>query len=319
MKRLAGFLTIMVAAAVGIGVAAPSASPPPVLIAKGVNVADVEVGGLSAEPARARVRAWFDRPLRFRFDRKRFRVTPKRLGAWAELDRAVSRALRAAPGRRVSLEIGIREAPLRRYVASLDRLLERPAENAELVGLSNLRPLIRDARPGLRVRRQVMHAAIRRAIRWGNRRPIPVITREVEPTLTREDFGPIIVIHRASNVLNLYDADRLWRSFRVATGQPEYPTPLGQWSIATMERNPWWRPPPSDWAKGLEPVPPGPGNPLGTRWMGLTAPAVGIHATPDAASIGYSASHGCIRMHVADAEWLFEQVGVGTPVFVVDA
>ena len=319
MKRLAGFLTIMVAAAVGLGVAAPSASPPPVLIAKGVKIAEVEVGGLSAEPARARVRAWFERPLRFRFDQKRFRATPKRLGAWAEFDRAVTRALRAAPGRGVQLEIGIREAPLRRYVASLDRLLERPAENAELVGLSNLRPLIRDARPGLRVRRQVMHAAIRRAIRWGNRRPIPVITREVEPTLTRANFGPVIVIHRASNALALYDADRPWRTFRVATGQPEYPTPLGVWNIATMERNPWWRPPPSDWAKGLKPVPPGPGNPLGTRWMGLTAPAVGIHATPDAASIGYSASHGCIRMHVTDAEWLFEQVDVGTPVYIVDA
>ena len=49
--------------------------------------------------------------------------------------------------------------------------------------------------------------------------------------------------------------------------------------------------------------PAGPGNPLGTRWMGLSAPAVGIHGTPDAASIGYSASHGCIRMQIPDAEW----------------
>ena len=43
---------------------------------------------------------------------------------------------------------------------------------------------------------------------------------------------------------------------------------------------------------------PGPGNPLGTRWMGLSAAGVGIHGTPDDASIGYSASHGCIRMHI---------------------
>jgi lipoprotein-anchoring transpeptidase ErfK/SrfK len=64
-------------------------------------------------------------------------------------------------------------------------------------------------------------------------------------------------------------------------------------------------------------VPPGPGNPLGTRWMGLNASAVGIHGTPSPSSIGYSASHGCIRMYVWEAEWLFERVRVGTPVVIV--
>jgi Uncharacterized protein conserved in bacteria len=75
------------------------------------------------------------------------------------------------------------------------------------------------------------------------------------------------------------------------------------------QRDPWWYPPTyDDWAKGLKPVPPGPSNPLGTRWMGLNAPGVGIH---------YSLSHGCVRMHVPDAEWLFERVHVGTPVVIV--
>jgi lipoprotein-anchoring transpeptidase ErfK/SrfK len=86
-----------------------------------------------------------------------------------------------------------------------------------------------------------------------------------------------------------------------------------------MQRNPWWRPPDSPWAKGLKPIPPGPGNPLGTRWMGLDAAGVGMHGTPDAASIGYSASHGCIRMRIPDAEWLFGHVQIGTPVFIVGA
>jgi len=76
-------------------------------------------------------------------------------------------------------------------------------------------------------------------------------------------------------------------------------------------------PPDSDWARGLKPIPPGPGNPLGTRWMGLTAPGVGIHGTPDAASIGYSASHGCIRMFIPDATWLFDHVRIGTSVLIV--
>jgi lipoprotein-anchoring transpeptidase ErfK/SrfK len=51
--------------------------------------------------------------------------------------------------------------------------------------------------------------------------------------------------------------------------------------------------------------------------MGISAPYVGIHGTPDAASIGYSASHGCIRMRIPDAEWLFRRVEIGTPVFII--
>ena len=58
-------------------------------------------------------------------------------------------------------------------------------------------------------------------------------------------------------------------------------------------------------------------DPLGTRWMGLSAPGVGIHGTDEPASIGYSESHGCIRMQVPVAEWLFQHVQVGTTVHIV--
>jgi lipoprotein-anchoring transpeptidase ErfK/SrfK len=53
--------------------------------------------------------------------------------------------------------------------------------------------------------------------------------------------------------------------------------------------------------------------------MGLSAGGVGIHGTPNASSIGYSASHGCIRMRIPDAEWLFDRVRIGTTVFIVSA
>ena len=103
-------------------------------------------------------------------------------------------------------------------------------------------------------------------------------------------------------------------------GAREYPTPLGKFEVVNKQLDPWWYPPAgSAWAEGAKPIPPGPGNPLGTRWMGLSAPYVGIHGTPDAASIGYSASHGCIRMLIPQVEWLFTQVDVGTPVFIVAA
>jgi lipoprotein-anchoring transpeptidase ErfK/SrfK len=162
-----------------------------------------------------------------------------------------------------------------------------------------------------------MSRAIANRLRSTVRRPLPLALRELEPTKTRAEFGPVIVIQRGANVLTLFDGSTTIRSFGIATGQAQYPTPAGTWSIVVKQRDPWWRPPDSEWAKGSKPIPPGPGNPLGTRWMGLSAAAVGIHGTPDAASIGYSASHGCIRMRVPDAEWLFEHVDIGTPVVIV--
>src|SRR6476619_2766439 len=135
----------------------------------------------------------------------------------------------------------------------------------------------------------------------------------------REPVDSQLLLRNLRPVITKEQAGRFQRMFGVATGQSAYPTPLGIWHVVVKWRNPWWYPPNSPWAKGEKPVPPGPGNPLGTRWMGLSASGVGIHGTPDDASIGYSASHGCIRMHISDAEWLFNHVNIGTTVFVVSA
>ena len=71
------------------------------------------------------------------------------------------------------------------------------------------------------------------------------------------------------------------------------------------------------WAQGLKPVPPGPGNPLGTRWMGICTPGR-RHPRHAATTLDrLQRSHGCVRMHVPDAEWLFEHVAVGTPVVIL--
>lgn len=126
-----------------------------------------------------------------------------------------------------------------------------------------------------------------------------------------------ILIDRSDCTLTLYDDKGVVKTYGVAVGMAEYPTPLGNFSIVVKTRNPTWSPPPSPWAEHLEPVPPGPDNPLGTRWMGLSAPYVGIHGTPNDWSIGGWYSHGCIRMHIPDAEDLFERVYVGTPVDIV--
>jgi len=144
-------------------------------------------------------------------------------------------------------------------------------------------------------------------------------------TLTGSDAGghrrkqrrhKIILVRTEAHRLYLYRPHRAMRVFTVATGSIQRPTPRGRFRIISMARHPWWYPPDSRWAHHLQPIPPGPGNPLGTRWMGISVPGVGIHGTPDAASLGYSASHGCVRMRIADAEWLFQHVRIGTPVSI---
>jgi hypothetical protein len=125
-----------------------------------------------------------------------------------------------------------------------------------------------------------------------------------------------IVIDQSDHLLTLYRPGQATLQFPVAVGQSAYPTPTGDFTVITMVRDPTWVPPDAEWAQGALPVPPGPDNPLGTRWIGISAPAVGIHGTPDPESIGYSVSHGCIRMRIPDVELVFELVSIGTPVHI---
>lgn len=131
---------------------------------------------------------------------------------------------------------------------------------------------------------------------------------------TRQKMIGRIIVDLSERRLRLYRDGKVFMSFSVAVGQPAYPTPTGDYMIVQMQKDPTWMPPDSPWAKGLGPIPPGPGNPLGTRWIGTSAPAVGIHGTYADSSIGTAASHGCIRMHIPDVEKLYDQVAVGMPV-----
>jgi len=288
------------------------------MIADGVTIGGVAVGGLTQDEATATVTSAFERPLPLVVLRHRLFPSMKRLNASAYVDGAVVQALAAPPGTAVKLRVKLDRAKAAAYVAAVARRFDRKPVDAQL-GLRNLRPIVSAEKPGRLLRRVQSLGRIFAALVANSRTPVSLDFRNLASKLTRKSIGPVIVIRRGSNRLYLYNRVRLWRVFGVATGQSQYPTPLGRWSVVVKWRNPWWYPPHSPWAQGAKPIPPGPGNPLGTRWMGLSASGVGIHGTPDDASIGYSASHGCIRMHISDAEWLFNHVQIGTTVFIVSA
>jgi len=295
--------------------ASPAKRP---LIAPGVSIGPVLVGWLTPREATDLVRKTFDRPLPLVISPTRtIRTRPSAFGARAQIDKAIRRARSARPGVTIPLDVNVSRTRIRSYLEGMH--LDREPVNAG-VELHGLQPVVVKAQTGRHLKLLRTAYLVRIALKTHVRNPITVpfivLKPEVQQVKVRRTA---IVIMRGSNELRYYLDQKLDRTFQVATGQSAYPTPLGSFEIVVMERDPWWYPPDSAWAKGEKPVPPGPGNPLGTRWMGISAPNVGIHGTPDAASIGYSASHGCIRMRIPDAEWLFQHVRVGTPVFIVAA
>jgi lipoprotein-anchoring transpeptidase ErfK/SrfK len=294
-------------------------NPLPALIPPGVTISGIPVGGLTPEEATTIVQERFDLPLQVILDRRhRLAPVPGALGATAHVDEVIARARTSEPGTALTLPVLINGDVVRAYVLTVSRRFNRKPADAH-VFLRHLKPVVVADRPGLTVNRLRLTQTIVARLRETSRAAVRIKYRSPQASIHRSEFRSVIVIRRRSNRLLLYHFDRLRRAFRVATGQSVYPTPLGRFEIQVKWRNPWWYPPNSRWARGQKPIPPGPNNPLGTRWMGLSSPGVGIHGTPNPASIGYSVSHGCIRMYISDAEWLFNTVDVGTTVFIVAA
>jgi hypothetical protein len=106
-----------------------------------------------------------------------------------------------------------------------------------------------------------------------------------------------ILIDIDEKTLYLLDGNKLIKKYMVATGKPSTPTPIGRWKVISKAR----------WGGGF-----------GSRWIGLDVPwgKYGIHGTNRPSSIGYNASHGCIRMHNRDVEDLYNYVKYGTPVVI---
>jgi lipoprotein-anchoring transpeptidase ErfK/SrfK len=132
-----------------------------------------------------------------------------------------------------------------------------------------------------------------------------------------EEYPRVIAVNRSSYQLTLYRNLKVEKTYTIAVGAAGYDTPAGQYNIQNKQVNPYWNVPNSDWAGDLagQVIPPGPGNPLQARWMGIYNGA-GIHGTADVGSLGTSASHGCIRMAVPDVIDLYDRVEVGDPVFI---
>ncbi|MGI8593236.1 MAG: L,D-transpeptidase family protein [Solirubrobacteraceae bacterium] len=313
------------------------------IVAAGVTVNGVDLGGLTAEGARSRLKRTLMGPVRrpvvVEAAGRQFTLSARRARVAVNVDAMVNDALRRGRAGNVltrtwrALTGEEAQADLRSTVTFskvavddlVDRVeaqLTRPARDAAVVpspiGLTK-----RPERSGLALGAR----RLRRDIEWELTSPsagrrVRAQTRRIQPNVTTRElagkYPTYLTVSKDQTRLRLWRNLELSKTYDVAVGMPEWPTPNGLFSIQSKQVDPAWSVPDESWAGALagQVIPGGdPDNPLKSRWMGFSGGA-GIHGTADVDSLGTAASHGCIRMLIADVVDLYERVEVGTPIFV---
>ena len=310
-------------------------------IAEGVTIGGVDVGGLDEEAAASQVRTNLITPLEktitVKYGGEDYTLTPRELDVSADVDGMVDEALAASqegglPGRTwrsltgeevdeaVQPKINYDKGEVEQFIGHIGSSLSRdPVDASVEPGVGELQPVASQA--GLKVDDDALRKDVEAALDDPASRMIKADVEKVKPEVTTSDlaekYPTYIVVDRSNFTVTLYRDLQVEKTYTVAIGAEGFDTPTGLYSIQDKQVDPVWSVPDSDWAGDLagEVIPPGPDNPLKARWMGIYDGA-GFHGTADEASLGSAASHGCVRMSVADVIDLYDRVDVGTPVYI---
>jgi lipoprotein-anchoring transpeptidase ErfK/SrfK len=313
------------------------------VIGNGVKIGPVDVSGLSRAEARARLQEDLIAPLRtplvvsaanqtFPLSAREAHIAPN---VDAMLNEAVkrgraggafARTWRAISGQKVGAvvapDVQYSQRAVQRIVDRVRVAVSSKAVDAK-VDFKPQAVLIRHSRPGrsidaLRLRNDIQTALVS-AVRD---RTLEVDVRTVQPKISGKKLAAkypvVLAVDRGNFRISLFKKLRKVQVYPIAVGQAGLETPPGLYEIQNKSVNPAWTVPNSDWAGDLagQVIPGGtPQNPLKARWLGVYD-GVGVHGTDARGSIGTNASHGCIRMLVEDVEKLYDQVPVGTPIFI---
>jgi lipoprotein-anchoring transpeptidase ErfK/SrfK len=311
------------------------------LIAKGVTIAGIDVGGMKTAEARRIVarelREPLEKPIRVRRFTTRFTMSAEDAGVKADVRGMVDEALKASRDgtifSRVARDLtgGEEDAqvpPRVTYDASavhalvtrVKKKLNRPARDAQ-VHFPSLEQV--KEQKGRRVKAAKLEQRIAQALTVpGVDRTVRAPVRILKPKVTQAQLAAkypiVLVVDRYAFRLRFYKHLQLQKEYTVAVGALGFDTPAGLYHIQNKAVNPAWHVPNSDWAGSLAGtiVPGGvPENPLKARWLGIFNGA-GIHGTDQTYSLGHAASHGCVRMSIPDVIELYDQVPVGAPIYI---
>jgi lipoprotein-anchoring transpeptidase ErfK/SrfK len=337
---LAGVLTLLLVLAGGV-YAYDAARPH--TIARGVTVNGVDIGGLTKAQARAKLSRALVAPLERSVgvvlpSGERMTLSPGQAHLRLDVNSAVetayrlsqrgsilTRSWRSLTGQRLdrhlTVALSYSRGAVRALVGKVADQVDRAPEDATVQPQGD-QLVTSPGSDGVAVQRAALRRAIvRRLVAPGGSDRVTVPVRKLTPEISEGDLGAqypsYIVVNRDAYELKLFRNLQLVKTYTIAVGQQGLETPAGLYDIQDKQVDPTWHVPEAAWAGDLagKTIPPGPDNPLKARWMGFNGGA-GIHGTADEASLGSAASHGCIRMSVPDVEELYNEVTVGTPVYV---
>lgn len=313
-------------------------------IAKGISIDAVDVGGLEAPAARAKLRAQrlepLNRPVVARYHDRHFTLTPVQARVGVDIDGAVQRALATSRDgnilartwrnlrneslkTEIKLPVSYDEAAISRLLSRVRTKVDRPPRDATLdLAKGQVDP--QPSQTGQVVRTSALRKDVTDALLGfeGSRR-VRVRTKVAQPKVSTEKlaqkYPAVVIVDRSHFKLSLYRNLKFTKSYRVAIGQVGLETPAGLYHVQNKAVNPAWTMPDSDWVKPKDrgKVIPGgsPENPLKARWLGIFDGA-GIHGTDAINSLGTAASHGCVRMRISDVEELYDEVPLNSPVYI---
>jgi hypothetical protein len=311
-------------------------------IADGITIGGVDVGGMTTDEATEAVESKLVDPLRgpvtIHFEGVKYKLSADKLAISSDVDGMVDQALdesragglpsrvwRYATGGSVdaaiSPQITYSNKAIDEFIAKVTDVVNRDPVDASISPTTTSLNTV-PAKDGISVNDGKLRSRIERAVQSPKQREVSLPVHRVEPEVTQDQlaskYPTYITVDEASFTVRLWQNLKLAKSYTVAVGQPAYPTPTGLYSIESKQVDPVWSVPNSPWAGELAGTTVAGGsaeNPLKARWMGITAGA-GFHGTSEVSSLGTAASHGCIRMSVADVIDLYDRVDVGTPVYI---
>lgn len=302
----------------------------------GMVIENVQVGGLTADVAVARLRERLEQPLRrpMKVTAESFeaQTTPWDLGLRIDVEAVVEQAMGRSRGnlfsrawdRLITSGPTFIPATPKWEGGDIDGLLaqaEKAVNNAPRdadIDLSSGFVKVVPAKAGRALDVERSRQALITGVTLKDE-TVRLSTTATKPT-SDPAVSKIILVRTGENRLYLYNNGTIVKSWPVATGLAAYPTPTGMFEIVSKIENPTWTNPGSAWARGLPArIGPGPSNPLGTKALQINSPGILIHATSDRGSIGFNASHGCIRMTEENEAELFGMVSEGTRVAIVNA
>jgi hypothetical protein len=328
MQRMLGAVLATLVLAAPAAAQTPPAEPE--RIAAGMQIAGVDVGGLSVVEATRLLRADLAprvrQPIEVRVAGRSFRLDPRRIGVRLDPGASARRALRA--GRRgdapanVAPLVRFRRQAVRGFVLGLRERVAVEPRNATVE--ITLRRMIRHrSYGGRKLRERQLLLRIVKVVREPQRdRAVRGTRRHIDAAVKWDDleriYPTVVTVDRGGFRLRLFKRLRYDRSYPIAVGAAGYDTPTGLFRVILKQVDPPWHAPNRPWAGSYagRTIPGGaPDNPLKARWLGVTG-SVGIHGTAEPWTLGSRASHGCIRMQVSDVIDLYDRVPLGTPVLI---